>query len=314
MRVRAIINPNSSHGRTRAAWPRISQALEAELGPVEPVFTDAPLAATLRTREALQDGVDLVIAVGGDGTVNEVVNGFFAPPSAADDHPLRPQAELAILMSGTGGDFRKTFELGADIPGQVQRIARGTTHSIDVGRIDYTDHDGRAAARYFINIASFGLSGLVSNRVNRARFTKKISGRFAFFWASFQSVLGYHMPRVRLQVDDQPALELGVNTAAVCNGRYFGGGMHMAPMARPDDGLFDLVIMHDMNTRELLRDPNAIYRGTHIQNPKVLSVQGRRIVASPLPGPPALLDVDGETPGRLPATFTLLPAVLKFRC
>jgi len=313
MRVRAIINPNSSHGRTRAAWPKIARALEAELGPVEAVFTDAPLSATSRTREALQAGVDLVIAVGGDGTVNEVVNGFFAPPTA-EDLPLRPQTELAILMSGTGGDFRKTFELGTDLPAQVQRVARGNVRAIDVGRIDYTDHDGRPAARYFINIASFGLSGLVSDRVNRARFSKRISGRFVFFWASVQSVLGYKMPRVRLVVDDQPPLELGVNTIAVCNGRYFGGGMHMAPMARPDDGLFDVVVMHDMNTRELLRDPNAIYRGTHIQDPKVLALRGRRVVASPLPGPHALLDVDGETPGRLPATFNLLPAVLKFRC
>ena len=314
MRVRAIINPNSSHGRTRAAWPKISRALEAELGPVEAVFTDAPLSATSRTREALQEGVDLVIAVGGDGTVNEVVNGFFAPPGAAEDLPLRPETELAILMSGTGGDFRKTFELGADLPAQVQRIARGNVRTIDVGRIDYTDHDGHPAARYFNNIASFGLSGLVSDRVNRAHFTKRVSGRFTFFWASLQSVLGYKMPRVRLVVDDQPPLELGVNTVAVCNGRYFGGGMHMAPMARPDDGLFDLVVMHDMSTRELLRDPNAIYRGTHIQNPKVLTLRGRRVVATPLPGPHALLDIDGETPGRLPATFTILPAVLKFRC
>lgn len=314
MRVRAIINPNSCHGRTRTAWPKLARALEAELGVVEAVFTDAPLSATLRTREALQEGVDLVIAVGGDGTVNEVVNGFFAPPTSAEDHPLRPETELAILMSGTGGDFRKTFELGADLPAQVQRIAHGNVRAIDIGRIDYTDHEGRPAARYFNNIASFGLSGLVSDRVNRARLTKRVSGRFAFFWASLQSVLGYEMPRARIVVDDQPPLEIGVNTVAVCNGRYFGGGMHMAPMARPDDGLFDLVVMHDMTTRDLLRDPNAIYRGTHIEHPKVLTLRGRRVVATPLPGPHALLDVDGETPGRLPATFTLLPAVLKFRC
>lgn len=314
MRVRAIVNPNSSHGRTRAAWPRIAQALEAAIGPVEVAFTDQPMAATERTREALRDGVDLVIAVGGDGTVNEVVNGFFAAPTGPEDHPLRPEAELAILVSGTGGDFRKTFELGSDLPGQIQRIARGAARPIDVGRIDYTDHDGRPGARYFVNIASFGLSGLVCNSVNDARWTKRVSGRFAFFWASLKAVLRYEMPRVRLQVDDQEPLELGVNTAAVCNGRYFGGGMHMAPHARPDDGVFDVVIMHDMSKGELLRDPNAIYRGTHIQHPKVLSLRGRRISASALPGPEALLDVDGETPGRLPATFTLLPSVLKFRC
>jgi len=315
MKVRAIVNPNSSNGRTRAAWPRIAEALDAAIGPVEAVFTDSPLAATERTREALRGGADLVIAVGGDGTVNEVVNGFFAAPGDdGEDAPLRPEAELAILMSGTGGDLRKTFELAPDLHGQIQHIARGTTRAIDVGRLDYTDHHGRPATRYFINIASFGLSGLVSARVNRARLSKHISGRLAFFLAGVRATLGYRMPRVHLQVDDQPARELGVNVAAVCNGRYFGGGMHMAPEARPDDGLFDVVILHDMSTLELLRDPNAIYRGTHIQSPKCIHTRGRRICASPLPGPDALLDVDGETPGRLPATFTIIPSVLKFRC
>ena len=315
MHVRAIVNPNSFNGRTRAAWPKIAAALDAAIGPLETVFTDSPLAATERTREALREGVELVIAVGGDGTVNEVVNGFFAPPGAdGEDVPLRPDAELAVLMSGTGGDFRKTFEFAPDLAGQIQHIARGTTRTIDVGRIDYTNHHGHPAARYFINIASFGLSGLVSATVNKASFTKRINGRFAFFIASLRAVLGYKMPRVHLQVDDHEPLKLGINTAAICNGRYFGGGMHMAPNALPDDGLFDVVIMHDMTTLDLLRDPNAIYRGTHIQNPKVLSVRGRRICASPLPGPDALLDIDGETPGRLPATFTIIPSVLKFRC
>lgn len=316
MHVRAIVNPNSSNGRTRAAWPGIAAALDNAIGPLETVFTDSPMAATERTREALADGVDLVIAVGGDGTVNEVVNGFFAPPMEDDteDVPLRPEAELAVLMSGTGGDFRKTFEFAPDLAGQIQHIARGSTRTIDVGRIDYTDHHGHPRARYFINIASFGLSGLVSATVNKASFTKRISGKFAFLLASVRATLGYKMPRVHLQVDDHEPLELGINTAAICNGRYFGGGMHMAPNAHPDDGWFDVVIMHDMSTFDLLRDPNAIYRGTHIQNPKVISLRGRRISASPLPGPDALLDIDGETPGRLPATFTIIPSVLKFRC
>jgi diacylglycerol kinase (ATP) len=313
-RTRAIVNPNSSHGRTRSNWPKMHQALEAALGPVEVAFTDAQNAATQHTRAALQDGVDLIIAVGGDGTVNEVVNGFFLPPTTTDNLLVRPQAELALFTSGSGGDFRKTFDLPLDIPGQVARLAAADTRAIDIGRLDYIDHDGNPAARYFNNIASFGLSGLVSRRVNEANLSKRINSRFAFFWASLRSLFGYQMPRVRIIVDDQPPLELGVNTVGVCNGRYFGAGMHFAPNARPDDGKFDIIVMHDMTLRETLRDPNAIYRGTHIQHPKVLSLTGRRLVAEVLPGPPALLDVDGETPGRLPATFTILPAVLKFRC
>ena len=127
MHVRAIVNPNSSHGRTRGAWPKIAEALVAEIGPIETVFTDAPLAATERTREALREGVDLVIAVGGDGTVNEVVNGFFHPPSGQGNVLVRPQAALALLTSGSGGDFRKSFDLPLDLAGQVARIAHGST-------------------------------------------------------------------------------------------------------------------------------------------------------------------------------------------
>ncbi|MBL9099624.1 MAG: diacylglycerol kinase family lipid kinase [Myxococcales bacterium] len=313
-RTRAIVNPNSSHGRTRHNWPKMHQALEAAIGPVEVAFTDAQNAATALTRAALHDGVDLIIAVGGDGTVNEVVNGFFHPPTGPDNTLIRPQAALALFTSGSGGDFRRSFDLPLDLPGQVARLARASDRPIDIGRLDYTDHDGQPAARYFNNIASFGLSGLVSRRVNQATFSKRINSRFAFFWATLRAMFGYQMPRVRITADDQPPHELGINTAAVCNGRYFGAGMHFAPNARPDDGRFDVVIMHDMTTRELLRDPNAVYHGKHIHHPKVLSLTARRVVAEPLPGPPALLDVDGETPGRLPATFTILPAVLKFRC
>jgi diacylglycerol kinase (ATP) len=149
MRVRAIVNPNSSHGRTGKAWPRLEAALSAQLGAVEVASVDGAARRDRATREALADGVDLVIAVGGDGTVNEVVNGFFAPPTGPENVPLRPQAALALLMSGTGGDFRKTFEIGTDVAEQVQRIARGETRAIDVGRIDYTGHHGRSGLSLF---------------------------------------------------------------------------------------------------------------------------------------------------------------------
>ena len=313
MRVRAIVNPNSSHGRTGKAWPQLESALSGALGKIEVAMSSGPLDATTKTREALVDGVDLIIAVGGDGTVNEVVNGFFAPPTGPENVAIRPQAALALLMSGTGGDFRKTFKIGTDVGEQVRRIADGQTRAIDVGRIDYTAEDGSSGSRYFINIASFGLSGLVVRSVNDAWLTKRISGRFAFFWASLGALLKYRVPRVRLTVDDEATLEFAVNTAAVCNGQYFGGGMQMAPMARPDDGVFEVVVMRDMTKLELMKDPNALYRGDHIKHPKTLALRGRRVVAEPLESE-VLLDVDGEAPGRLPATFTVIPGGLNFRC
>lgn len=312
MRVRAIVNPNSSHGRTGKAWPRLEAALSARLGKVEVAMSTGPLDATARTREALGDGVDLVVAVGGDGTVNEVVNGFFAPPTGPENVALRPQTALALLMSGTGGDFRKTFKIGTDVAEQVGRIADGQTRAIDVGRVDYTADDGSPGARYFINISSFGLGGVVVRAVNRAWLTKRISGRFAFFWASTVALLKYKDPRVRMTVDDGEPIEFAVNTGAVCNGQYFGGGMHVAPMARPDDGMFEVVVMHDLSKLDLLKDPNAIYRGEHLKHPNTMALRGRKVVAVPL-GSEVLIDADGEAPGRLPATFTLIPGGLNFR-
>lgn len=313
MRVRAIVNPNSSHGRTGKVWPKLEAALSDALGAIEVAMSSSPLDATTKTREALRDGVDLVVAVGGDGTVNEVVNGFYEPPTSDENVPLRPQAALALLMSGTGGDFKKTFKIGPDVTEQIRRIADGQTRAIDVGRIDYLRHDGTPGSRYFINIASFGLSGLVVDAVNGAWLTKRISGRFAFLWASLGAIVKYEASRVRLTVDGGEAQEFAVNTAAVCNGQYFGGGMHMAPMARPDDGSFDVVVMRDMSKFEIIKDPSAIYRGDHLKNSKVMVLRGRSVVAEPLDGE-VLLDVDGEGPGRLPAKFTLIPGGISFRC
>ncbi|WAS93740.1 diacylglycerol/lipid kinase family protein [Nannocystis punicea] len=314
MRARAIVNPNSSRGRLARAWPDVHARLQAALGPVEVAFTDAPMAAARLTREALRDGVELVIACGGDGTNNEVVNGFFEPPRpGAPDVRVGEGAALSILMLGTGGDFRKSFGAAGDVDAQVRRIAEGKPRPLDVGRLDYVADDGSPAARYFINIASFGVSGVVDREVNKARLTKLFGGKFTYFAATVRGLLRYRPTEVVMRVDDGPELKLVVNTAAVCNGRYFGGGMHVAPMADPSDGRLEVIVMHDMGLLDFIKDPNAIYRGEHLKNPKVRHLSGARVEARAPAGAEVLLDVDGEAPGRLPATFTVLPGALTLR-
>ncbi|HEY8377769.1 MAG TPA: diacylglycerol kinase family protein [Nannocystis sp.] len=315
MRVRAIVNPKSSGGRLGRVWPEVQKKLEAALGgPVEVAFTDAPMAAARLTREALQDGVELVVACGGDGTNNEVVNGFFAPSRPGEpDVKVAPEAALSILMLGTGGDFRKSFGAAGDVATQVRRIAEAGPRPLDVGRLDYVADDGSPATRYFINIASFGVSGAIDREVNRARLSKLLGGRFAYFAATVRGMARYRSRPVLLRVDDGPEQRFVVNTVAVCNGQYFGGGMHVAPMADPGDGRFELIVMHDLGVLDLIRNPNAIYRGEHLGLPKVKHFQGRRVEARPEDGSEVLLDVDGEAPGRLPATFTVLPGALTLR-
>ncbi len=315
MRVRAIVNPKSSGGRLGRAWPDVHAKLQAAIGPVEVALTDGPNAATGLTRAALQDGVDLVIAVGGDGTNNEVVNGFFAATRPGEpDVRLRPEAALSVLMLGTGCDFRKSFGAGAGADEQVQRIAAGTPRPLDIGRLDYIADDGSPATRYFVNICSFGLSGEVDRQVARAKTSRIFGGKMAYFAATVRGMVGYRPQHVELVVDGGAPRVVNVNIVAVCNGQYFGAGMHVAPMADPCDGQFEVIVVPDLGLLELLKDPNAIYRGDHLKNPKVFHLPGRRVEARPVAGArPVLLDVDGEAPGRLPATFTILPGALTLR-
>lgn len=310
LRTRAIVNPRSAGHRTASRWPSVAARIEAELGPVETVFTDAPASATRLTREALHDGVEQIVAVGGDGTINEVVNGFFD-----GDVAINRDAVLAIAVLGTGGDFRKTLGIGADVDDFVQRIAAGRVRTVDVGHLEFVDHQGHPASRYFGNIASFGLSGEVVAAVNRARFTKKVSGKFAFQWASFTSLLRHRNAPIRITIDDEPQDDRNVTIAAVCNGQYFGGGMRVAPDASPDDGLFDVVTLRDLGILDFMRYSSLIYRGEHIRLDQVTVKRGRRVTAEPIRADDEiLLDVDGEGPGRLPATFDLRPQALKIRC
>lgn len=312
MKSVAIVNPHSSHGKTKANWPGIEKKLAGALGGLETIYTGGPMTAPSLTREAIEGGADLVIAVGGDGTINEVVNGFFQ-----NDQAVNPAARLALFTSGTGGDFRKTFGLPVEVDEQIARIAKMDLRTIDVGKLTYTMDGGGEAVRYFDNIASFGLSGLADRSVNSLTWGKMFGGNFAFQWGTLKALLRYRNQPVTIRVDDGEAKTYNVNTAAVCNGQFFGSGMKMGPDARPDDGLFDIVIAADTTLGESLKDAKKLYTGEHVNNPKVTVLRGKKVRATPVDeakSGPVLLDVDGETPGKLPATFEVMPGTLKLVC
>tara|TARA_R110000868_G_scaffold36635_1_gene129848 strand:- start:10177 stop:11148 length:972 start_codon:yes stop_codon:yes gene_type:complete len=312
--VAAIVNPRSGGGRTGRGWRLINAALEAELGPVRASFTTSPstpryLPAAELTRAALKSGAQLVIAVGGDGTINEVVNGFFENGAA-----INPDAHLAILNTGTGGDFRKTFDFPDELEACAKRIGAGATRVIDLGRLSFTSEDGNEDTRYFNNIASFGLSGEVVRAVNRASLSKIFGGAFAFFWSTLKASFLYKTKPVRIVTDAGFDETLNVGMCAIANGRFFGGGMMIAPAAEPDDGLFDITIMRDTTFGDMLSGGGSLRDGTHIQNPKVTTLRCRSLTATPVGPDPVLLDVDGEAPGRLPARYDILPAAITLRC
>jgi len=304
-----VVNPRSQNGALGRRWPEIARTLARELGGFEHVMTGGPRDATRLTRQALDGGADVVAAIGGDGTIHEVANGFFD----ATGRPVRPGAALGILPFGTGGDFRRTLAIPADLAGSAAVLKAGRTRSIDVGRLGYRrgDHTGEPSSCVFINIASFGLGGLVDQIVNSS--SKRLGGRLSFLLATARAAARYRNQHVRVILDDNEdkALDMRISNVAVANGRYFGGGMHVAPEAVVDDGWFDVVAIGDYGPMEMMIHSPRLYRGTHLKLDKVVARRARKVEARAVePGTDVLLDVDGEAPGALPAVFEVLPSAL----
>ncbi len=298
-----VVNPASANGRTARAWPDIARRAE-NIGLAADVrLTEAPQHAIQLTRDALAEGARLIVAVGGDGTVSEVVNGFFA-----DGQPVAPHAELAVVMRGSGCDFVRTYR----IPRQVDRalaVAAGAhVRTIDIGWVEFTGHDGQPASRRFANIASAGLTGVAAEAANRSG--KPLGATAAFAWAAVSTFARYRNTPFRVRIDDRQ-LDQVCNNVIVANGRYFAGGMHILPMAEPDDGQLDVLVWGDVSKADLARNLHRLYRGTHIHHPKADISRASRVhveTQTPLP-----IEVDGEVPGTTPATFGVQARALRLR-
>ncbi|RJO73060.1 MAG: diacylglycerol kinase family lipid kinase [Myxococcales bacterium] len=299
-----VVNPNSANGSTRREWAHMEEAIRAAIGPFEWNFTSGPKDATRLTREAVYAGYDQIVAVGGDGTNNEVVNGFFDGQT-----PLNPNCAFAFICRGTGGDFRKTFGWTTRLEEAIERIKNERTRAIDLGRFTYIGHDGRRALSHFINITSFGIGGLVDRYVNAS--SKALGGKLSFMIATVRAVAAYSPRPVRLTIDDGEPQELRIVNVAVANGRFFGGGMMIAPQAEPDDGLFDIVVLGDLTKWEIISGSGDVYKGAHLSQPKISHMRGRKVTAES--DQEVLIDMDGEAPGRLPCEFEILPRVLPLK-
>jgi len=306
-----VVNPRSGGGRTKSDWPKIEKTLQTTFLQMDVVFTRARGEATKLVRAAIREGHAEVIAVGGDGTINEAVNGMF---DAAG--PISPDAVFGFITSGTGGDFRKTFGIEAGYEAAIARLKSAVPHRVDVGRLSCVSRTGEPVMRHFINIASFGMSGLIVDSVNRARIAKLFGGQFAFAFHSLMGMLRYRDRAVRIRVDGAFDEIARISTVAVANGKYFGGGMKVAPNAKPDDGRFDVIVMGGAPKSKAAADLKLIYTGEHLNNPAVRALRGEKVVAVPVVetrGRPVLIEVDGENAGRLPATFEILPKALYLR-
>ncbi|MGE5185582.1 MAG: diacylglycerol/lipid kinase family protein, partial [Acidobacteriota bacterium] len=301
-RTVVIVNPQSQGGKLGKRWTELADTLGRAF-PFDEAMTQAPGDATRLAREALRGGAERIVAIGGDGTINEVLNGFFE-----DGQPVAPEASLGLIPYGTGGDFRRTLGLPVAIADAAAVIAANKRRKIDVGLLDLMSRDGKPVRRMFANIASFGVSGVVDRLVNESG--KKL-GRLSFAVATARATWSYKNQRVELVFDGKDRVELTINTVAVANGRYFGGAMMVAPNAEVDDGKFDVVALGDFNFGDLLKSGRRLYKGTHLSMDKVTTRHARIVEARAVDaGATVELDVDGECLGKLPARFELLPAAV----
>jgi diacylglycerol kinase (ATP) len=296
-----IVNPHAGNGATGKEWPRLEKRAGEILGPFETCLTGRPEDATWMTREFLLRGIDRVICVGGDGTLNEVVNGFFD-----ENGPLRESAILGFLPNGTGCDFSRTVPIPTGIEASLNTIQEGYIQRIDLGRIRFLDHHACTCTRYFHNIASFGLGGEVVDRVNR---TNKSCGPFlTFIWGTLASLVTFGKKRVRLRVDNGEEQTADVLNIAVANGRYHGGGMLVAPDAVTNDGIFHVTVIGAMSLPVVFWHLPKLYLGGIKRIRQVSMLTGKRVIASSEQR--VLLDIDGEQPGTLPAELSIIPAAL----
>ena len=310
-----IINPASGGNSTREAWPAIASDLATHFGAFNCAFTERPGEGRVLAARGAKDGRRLIIACGGDGTISEVANGILESGCGGD-------VELGILPSGTGGDFRRSLNIPARPADAARTLRMNRARQMDVGRATYLNHEGAEETRYFLGVASLGMSTDIIGRVKEkgsrsfpVAVSNWLSGKISFAAATVRSTFSSPGTEVIVQLDDAPERRLTVSNLCVANARYFGGGMKVAPMALLDDGRLDVIVIGDLGALKILANAHKLYRGTHLEMEQVHHAQARIVTARPArKNEEVAIEIDGELPGRLPARFEILPRALRVRC
>jgi diacylglycerol kinase (ATP) len=317
-----IVNPRSGAKSDAPALARTLAAVETTLGEVEIRYTMRPGHARELAAEAAREGYPLIVAVGGDGTFSEVAGGVLTAAAAA--HGASGAANAAdtgpavgLIDAGTGGDFRRSLGIGPGYQYCLDAIALGRERMVDVGRASFTGTDGHPVEQYFVNVLSTGLGGLVDRYVQSA--PAFLGGRAAYYLASLRAVaVGRERPvlaRITWQGETREEV-IPAYLIAICNGRWFGGGMDIAPMALPDDGRLEVVTITERNRVLLAAKIRKVYPGRHLDEPGVHHFPCQRLelrLADPAAERRVLLDVDGDYLGSLPLTIEVIPRSLRIR-
>ncbi len=296
--VKVIVNPAAGAGRTGRLWPQIMGLFKGQGLNFEHNITEAPGHAVELARDAARKGFEMVVSVGGDGTINEIVNGLYAAGSISS-------TTLGIISTGTGGDYIRTVGIPRRYEEACRCFLKPRKLTVDLGIAEYEYRGGRTE-RLFVNFAGMGFDAEIVRRTTQQ--FKSLGSLPSYLMGTLVTLLTYRNRDVTIVIDGE-AIDRRVCTVIMNNGKYGGGGMKTAPNASINDGLFDVLIIDDIARPDLLWSLPRIYRGTHLTHPRVILKQAREIEVRSRDGA-MHLQADGELLGQLPARFRILPAVL----
>jgi YegS/Rv2252/BmrU family lipid kinase len=296
-----IVNPNAGNGKGKKDWARISELLNEEGLPFAVRFTEKKGHAIDFTSEGIKAGFRKIITVGGDGTLNEVVNGVISNDECPPYDIL-----LALIPVGTGNDWGRMFGIPLDYKKAIKIISENKLMQHDAGLVSFFD-GAVQKKRYFINIAGLGFESVVVRRTNIQK-DKGHSGKLIYFYNLLMSLISYKNTRAELIIDGEK-IDADVFSLNVGNGRYCGGGMRQTPDALPDDGILDVTVINGIGKFEIIRNLKILYDGTILSHPKIDGYKCKNIKVSS--DQVLYVEADGESLGHTPAEFSIIPACIK---
>ncbi len=295
-----IINPKSSDGNTGKNINLLTHKLK-KIGEFDYTLTKGKNHATELTINAIKSEYNRIIAIGGDGTFNEVVNGFFY-----DEKIINNDVTLGLISGGTGADFIRTLEIPSNIDKAINKIVENNVKKIDLGKLISTNDSGEKVTRFFLNASNIGLGGEVVKKVNNS--SKLLGGFASFLIGTVSTAMEFNNKKIKLIYDDENFIEGVYSNIIVANGKYCGGGMKFLPDADLSDNLFDILTIGDINKIEFFENILKVYRGTHLKFHKIgakksksLSIESEEKIR---------IETDGEECGFTPAYYQVIPNIL----
>ena len=298
--IYTIVNPVSSNGKTEHRWPDHKEKIIDAGIDLKIKMTHYPGHAVKLTQDALKMGYRTIMAVGGDGTVNEVLNGFYK-----NGEMINQNAVLLIFSQGTGSDYIRSLNLTKNVYDIIDIYKRYNIRKVDIGKITYLDFDNIERTRYFINTADVGIGGETVEFVNQS--SKIMGGLLTYLYGVIRTLIKYENKKMKLKIDDKVVKDDILNSIMISLGKYFAGGMPIAPEAKVDDGIFDITILGNLSKIETVLNLYRAYKGTHIYYKKIDYLKGKKISIES--DKRVLIDIDGECAGILPAEFEIYKQV-----